>query len=126
LGAQQFTEVGQEMGVAGAPMYYELRTTNAWIDFDNDGLLDLAVFHPGHFLGDSVIPKRYTQIDNLLFKNTGDGFIDVAAEVNAQVGPGLCWGARWADYNLDGWIDFFVVNGTSEAFGAPESTLFRW
>lgn len=62
----------------------------AWIDFDNDGKLDL-------FINKSVI-----------FKNLGNGnFTKLTGAMADQVNT---LGNSWADYNNDGNIDCFVVS----------------
>ncbi len=64
-------------------------------DFDNDGNVDLYVTNFG---------------TNVLYRNNGDGtFTDVTKP--AGVGdPGWSSSACFLDYNLDGYVDLFVVN----------------
>ena len=72
--------------------------TCAWVDFDNDGRLDL-------FTTNHVKPNR-------LFRNRGNGnFIDVASEVGIE-SPIDVFAATWSDYNNDGFMDVFL-NGHS-------------
>lgn len=72
--------------------------TCAWVDFDNDGRLDL-------FTTNHVKPNR-------LFRNRGNGnFIDVASEVGIE-SPIDVFAATWGDYNNDGFMDVFL-NGHS-------------
>jgi hypothetical protein len=70
----------------------EIGTGVAWIDYDQDGLLDLFVAH-----------------ECKLFKNLGEGnFKDVTAEVGlSHVGRGL--GVAVGDIDNDGYPDFFVT-----------------
>src|SRR5829696_6607152 len=70
-------------------------------DYDNDGRLD---FHVTNFSDDS----------NTLYHNDGDdNFTDVTFQ--AGVGevsiPFLGWGTSFLDFDNDGWLDLFVVNG---------------
>ena len=69
----------------------------AWIDYDNDGLLDLLV-------GGSP-DGGHTFVTNL-YRNTGSGFVQVPCNI-----PGF-WGGSIAvgDYNNDGNMDV-MVNG---------------
>jgi len=74
----------------------------AWGDYDNDG--DLDCFVPNH--GDAAI-----EFENSLFRNNGDGsFTRITDPVLGQ-DAGQSWGAQWADYDNDGWLDLFVANG---------------
>jgi parallel beta-helix repeat protein len=70
-----------------------------WGDYDNDGDLDLYV-------------TRYGQA-NLLYANNGDGtFAEGAASAGVDR-TGDSSGAAWADYDLDGQLDLFVVGESS-------------
>jgi len=96
----------------------------AWVDVNNDGLLDLFVVNylawdintertceaaPGQF--DYCHPKFYKPTPNQLFLNNGDGtFRDVSAESGIRAHPGKGMGVGIADYDLDGLMDIFVTN----------------
>ena len=96
----------------------------AWVDVNNDGLLDLFVVNylawdvntepaceaaPGQL--DYCHPKFYKPTPNQLFLNNGDGtFRDVSTEAGIRAHPGKGMGAGVADYDLDGWMDIFVTN----------------
>ncbi len=69
------------------------------IDYDNDGDLDL--FIPSYFIHDEVR-------GNLLYRNDGHfHFTDVATAAGVSEGFHER-AATWADYDLDGFIDFFI------------------
>lgn len=77
-------------------------------DFDNDGLLDILVFHGGLI---HMIPQEHT-----LFRGLGNGKF---ADVSEQAGQVLnhrtvARGACFADYDNDGKVDAYVVNLGSE------------
>ncbi len=64
-------------------------------DYDRDGYDDLYVTNgpPG----------------NILYHNNGDGtFSDVTAQLGVAVNR-ECWGANFADFNNDGYLDLFVA-----------------
>jgi enediyne biosynthesis protein E4 len=73
-------------------------------DFDNDGFLDILIFHGGLI---HLIPQEHT-----LFRGVGGGkFLDVSREA----GPVLsvrttARGACFADYENNGKVDAFLVN----------------
>jgi hypothetical protein len=73
-----------------------------WGDFDNDGLLDIYVTN---------ITDDYMREGNFLWRNNGNlTFTDVSRETGtAETGWG--WGAKFFDYDNDGWLDLYVVNG---------------
>jgi enediyne biosynthesis protein E4 len=73
-----------------------------WGDFDNDGLLDVYVTN---------ITDDYMREGNFLWHNNGNlTFSDISRETGtAETGWG--WGAKFFDYDNDGWLDLYVVNG---------------
>jgi hypothetical protein len=125
-----FTEVTQKAGVAGISDGRKLWSVSAaWIDYDNDGLLDLFVTNylewspensrvcgpQGRRL--SCPPSLYKGEPNILYHNNGDGtFTDVseATGIARHVGKGM--GVAIADYDGDGWTDIFVANDNERNF----------
>lgn len=124
-----FTDVTVKSGLDSAlnhpdPQYGPLwAITAAWVDVNNDGLLDLFVVNylqwsysaqplcGFHEVGDYCHPKFYKGQPNQLFLNNGDGtFRDVSEEwgIRKHVGKGMAVGV--ADYDLDGRPDLFVTN----------------
>lgn len=73
-----------------------------WGDFDNDGLLDIYVTN---------ITDDYMREGNFLWHNNGNlTFSDVSRETGTY-NTGWGWGAKFFDYDNDGWLDLYVVNG---------------
>ena len=73
-----------------------------WGDFDNDGLLDIYVTN---------ITDDYMREGNFLWHNNGNlTFSDVSRETNTSE-TGWGWGSKFFDYDNDGWLDLYVVNG---------------
>ncbi len=97
-----FEEVGYPSGVALNENGREQAGMGLAIgDYDHDGRLD---FHITNFSDDS----------NILYHNDGDGnFTDVTfqAGLGELTIPFLGWGTSFLDFDNDGWLDLFVVNG---------------
>jgi hypothetical protein len=121
-----FSDTTAKAGLAAPdPEYGPLWSVGgAWVDIDNDGLLDLFVVNylawdpakepsceaaPGKL--DYCHPKFYKATPNQLFLNNGDGtFRDVSAESGIRAHPGKGMGIAVADYDQDGLMDLFVTN----------------
>jgi len=98
-----FDDIGASNGVSQANAQYVSWGTGVY-DFDNDGLLDILIFHGGLI---HLIPQEHT-----LFRGLGAGKF---ADVSRDAGPVLserttARGACFADYDNDGKVDAFVVN----------------
>lgn len=73
-----------------------------WGDFDNDGLLDVYVTN---------ITDEYMREGNFLWRNNGNlTFSDVSRETDTY-DTGWGWAGKFLDYDHDGWLDLYVVNG---------------
>jgi hypothetical protein len=125
-----FTDVTAHAGVGGTSGgKKQLSVSAAWLDYDNDGYLDLFVTNyvdwtpenskvcgaPGKRL--SCAPSLYGGEANILYHNNGDGtFTDVSVPtgIAAQVGKGM--GVAIADFDGDGWMDIFVANDNERNF----------
>ncbi len=102
-GGTAFDDAGASNGVSQTNAQYVSWGTGVY-DFDNDGLLDILIFHGGLI---HLIPQEHT-----LFKGLGGGRF---ADVSREAGPVLsertvARGACFADYDNDGKVDAFVVN----------------
>ncbi len=120
-----FTDVTAKAGLNRPdPEYGPLWSVGgAWVDVNNDGLLDLFVTNYLSWNIDAeppcmaqgrreyCHPKFYKKLPNQLFLNNGDGtFKDISAESGIRAHPGKGMGAGVADYDLDGFMDIFVAN----------------
>ena len=121
-----FTDVTAKAGLDHFidPQYGPLwAITAAWVDVNNDGLLDLFIanylqwdYHKeplcdvgGRY--DYCSPKFYGGLPNQLFLNRGDGtFEDVSAQWGLRSHVGKAMGVGMADYDRDGRPDLFVTN----------------
>jgi enediyne biosynthesis protein E4 len=125
-----FTDVTAGSGLDTKPPD-TMSVAAVWFDYDNDGLLDLAVseytlwrpeteFHctgPGD-LGEAYChPKRYKSVPNRLYHNLGGGkFEDVTERSGFAKSLGKGMGIVVADFNRDGLMDVFVSNDTERNF----------
>ncbi len=83
----------------------------AWIDYNNDGLLDLYVVS-GRFIDGVTTFSKPDGVDatNHLYRNNGDGtFTDVTAQAGVG-GKGFGMGVTVGDYDNDGYEDMYVTN----------------
>jgi enediyne biosynthesis protein E4 len=126
-----FKDVTEAAGLAKPdPKYGTLwAVAAAFADYDRDGRLDLfvsnyVVWDPAREAvcgnpssPDYCHPRQYEGLPSSLFRNNGDGtFADVSGPsgIRAHVGKGM--GIGVADFDDDGWTDFFVANDTVPAF----------
>jgi enediyne biosynthesis protein E4 len=86
----------------------------AFIDFDNDGLLDVFAVQGGPAPGGS---KR-DRPRHALYRNLGGRFQDVTQRAGLGINCGYGQGVAAADYDNDGWTDLLIT-----AYGGPH--LFR-
>jgi hypothetical protein len=95
----------------------------AWVDVNNDGLLDLLIVNYVKWDGGNepvcmdnghkeyCHPKFYGPTPNQLFLNNGNGtFTDVSVSSGIRAHPGKGMGVGAADYDLDGRVDLFITN----------------
>jgi enediyne biosynthesis protein E4 len=120
-----FTDVTAKAGLNKPdPEYGPLwSVTGAWVDANNDGLLDLVVLNylkwdfdhepacQGFGHRDYCHPKMYKPTPNQLFINNGDGtFRDASVEAGFRAHLGKGMGVAAADSELSGKMDLIVTN----------------
>ena len=94
---------------SGTPNHYIMETMGSglgWIDFDNDGKLDLFCIQD---VPVRVADRKGTLGTNKLYRNNGDGTF---TDVTEAVGLGLSeygMGCAVGDYDNDGFDDLFVT-----------------
>jgi hypothetical protein len=76
----------------------------AWIDYDNDGYIDLF------FVNGANLSEGKPSPGNVLFRNTGkEGFVDVTKEAGLAGNGGFGTGVAVGDFDNDGFLDIYVT-----------------
>ncbi len=125
-----FTDVTAQSGTGGPTTPgFTWSTSAAWVDLDNDGLLDLVVLRyvqwdwDDEFCGEHregyrayCHPDIFPAIPALVYHNDGNGhFTEVAHKMGLDV-PGKGLGLAIADFDRDGKIDLAVANDSMLEF----------
>lgn len=106
-----FTSISGAGGLADATFTKHTGAITSFIDYDNDGFMDVS------FSGDGT--------SEALYRNRGNGtFVDVSAAAGLKkITP--CQGIAWGDYNNDGFVDLYVARGNLGGTGTLKDTLYR-
>lgn len=116
-GDGSFRDVSKTAGIQGGK---ECSVGASWLDYDNDGLLDIYVgnylnfdpeykyyYAPDGFPG----PLAYDAQADRLYRNLGNGtFEDVTEQMGIVDIDGRAMGVGAADYDHDGFVDICVAN----------------
>ena len=97
-----------------------------WADYNRDGLMDLYVSSMFSGAGNQVVPRsdfhpgmpeetrrKYLKMvrGNTLLRNLDNGRFKDVTDTSVEGFVGWAWGAKFADFNNDGWEDLYVANG---------------
>ena len=136
-GFGKFKRVTRQAGVGGSPSGWS--TSAAWIDYDNDGDLDLFVCNYIRWSPEIDLqinyqlagigraygpPMNFAGSFPSLYRNDGHGqFTDVSAQSRLEIKNqatglplGKSLGVAPVDLDNDGWIDLIVANDTVQNF----------
>ncbi len=123
-----FTDVTDKAGVGGGDKW---SAGCAFLDYDNDGDLDLYVVNFVYFdfevekdrkyliKGFMVYaaPENFSGLSDTLYRNNGDGtFTDVTQQIGIFNSDGKGLGMVCGDYDNDGGVDIFVANDATPNF----------
>ncbi len=125
-----FRDIAKEAGLAGRPNNWS--SGGAFLDYDNDGDLDLYVSNYGEWLypqddvfcGDEekgvriyCSPRLIRTVKHYLYRNNGDKtFTEVTDAAGVGRSDGHGFGVVAADVNSDGQIDLYVANDLNPNF----------
>ena len=127
-GNARFLEVSAPAGIAAHQGFW---TGASWADYDRDGDLDLYICGYVRYLlkpGDSgrtslqygavtpwtLNPSSFEPERNLLLRNDGGRFTEVARAAGVDNLAGRSLSASWCDFDGDGWPDLYVANDISD------------
>lgn len=150
----EFTDVAEAAGIratlrCGGPEKRWITEANgsgaAWLDYDNDGLMDLLIVNGGTMeqLRKVIAGEKPAPVAGgvYLFHNLGNGHFEDVTAKSGLANPYWGTGANAADYNNDGFTDILITtighdllyrnngNGTfsevSQAAGLRDSTAWH-
>jgi hypothetical protein len=118
-----FSDVTQKAGIGGVK---EFSTGAAWVDYDNDGKLDLVVANYVQWTPETDLyctldgksksyctPESYKGTAVRLWRNRGDGtFEDSTKKAGLDDPTSKTLGVAVLDYDGDGWPDLLLSNDT--------------
>ena len=127
-GGGRFTDVSDQTRVGAEKGFF---TGASWADYDRDGDLDLYVcgyvryrfdpqgsrktsFQYGALIPYTLNPSSYAPERNLLYRNDGGVFTEVARQAGVDNLSGRSLSASWCDFDGDGWPDLYVANDISD------------
>jgi len=119
----RFTDVANQAGIrasmrCGGPEKQWIPEANgsgaAWLDYDNDGFMDLLIVNGGSMdqLRKTIAGGKATAVPGgvYLFHNLGNGRFEDVTEKAGLANPYWGTGANAADYNNDGFTDILITS----------------
>jgi hypothetical protein len=114
-----FQEIGQQIGLDFVHSIGDDDLTNiiqsdgggaAFLDFDQDGFIDIYVCSGTWLEGVSKSEKPSEMPGNHLYRNRGNGTFEDVTKKAGVSGPWYTMGAVAGDFNNDGYPDLFISN----------------
>ena len=114
-----FQEIGQQIGLdfvhsLGGPELLNIVESScggaAFLDYDQDGYIDIYVTSGTWIEGFSKSEKPEKMPHNHLYRNKGDGTFEDVTEKAGVGGPWYSMGVSAGDYNNDGYTDLYICN----------------
>lgn len=141
LGRRDGRVAFENVAAAAGVLDYGAGMSAAFVDYDNDGRLDIYTGNmwtaPGQrvtsaptFMPDATpevraLYRRHTR-GNSLLRNLGDGrFEDKSVDAHATMGR-WAWSSDAFDFDSDGWEDLYIVNGMLTRQGGEDLEGFFW
>ena len=122
LHSNSFQDATSNAGISWSRHRGDEAFSIAWVDFNNDGLLDL--WQSGHGYNDAYA-KNPTGKFPYLYINNGDGtFTNLFDEDWRRGSGGDTHGTTWVDFNNDGDRDLFTSGGGELGQGDGQPNLF--
>jgi len=132
-----FTDIAKEAGVedVGAGM------SVSWLDYDNDGRLDLYVADMWTAAGLRIASQEKFQLSagenvrglyrrhamgNCLYQNQGDGKFEDVGERSGTLMGRWAWSSDSWDIDHDGFPDVYVTNGMISGLSKTDLNSFFW
>ncbi len=119
-----FKNVTHELGIRGPSLGFSCWT---W-DYDNDGWQDLYASSYVRSIAacaDGLAGKAHGEAKSCLFRNrSGTSFQDVAADVGID-GVYVAMSSNFADFDNDGWLDFYLGTGDPALGSLVPNRMFR-
>ena len=109
MNSNSFKEVANEVGIKWSRHKGKEAFSIAWLDYNNDGLLDLWISGHGYNGSSVQYPDgKYPY----LYQNNGDGtFTNIFTEDWRNGAGGDVHGTTWLDFDNDGDLDVFAAGG---------------
>lgn len=114
-----FEDVTAQAGIRFVHQYCDTRIANilesngagaAWLDYDQDGFLDLYLVNWGPLEGVTHAPPGTVRQPNRLYRNRGDGTFEDVTERAGVAGSGYNSAVAVGDYDNDGWPDIYIAS----------------